>query len=74
MVWGGVGVALASDGGVGEGETKGEGVDNGVTLGVTLGVTDVGEGVAVGRGGVWFSPHAARTRMATARKVSLSQK
>jgi hypothetical protein len=70
VVWGGVGVALASDGGVGEGETAGEGLDGGVTLGVT----DVGEGVAVRRGGVWFSPQAARTRMATARKVSLSQK
>jgi len=55
---------------VGEGETAGEGVDGGVTLGVA----DVGEGVAVGCAGVLFSLQAARTRMATARKVSLSQK
>ena len=70
MALGGVGVGLAADGGVGEGETAGEGVDGGVTLGVA----DVGEGVAVGCAGVLFSLQAARTRMATARKVSLSQK
>jgi len=61
---------VASGGGVGEGETAGEGVDGGVTLGVT----DVGERVAVSSAGVRLSPQATRTRMATARKVSLSQK